>query len=177
MVLALIWAAVASCLLACMVQDMAPVPFALGALATGLACLVATRAWVTAELASRGLLLTDGQDDAIDDLGAFLRRPGLVCSFLPAAATRASARMADAVEALLASRWSPRRHRSAFPLVTAIVFGACVSGWHALIEGPGGPLGGFVIGTRYAIAGASIVLVAYATLGRYLRLVGPDRSP
>jgi hypothetical protein len=175
-VLMLIWATVATCLVAVIAQA-GSVPFALGALGTGVVCLVATReAWLAARAPQRQPG-PQRDDDVLDDLREFLRRPGSIRRILPGSVLRASSWVADVLAQWLASPWSPRRRRVLFPLVVATAFGVSISAWHTLAEGTGGPLGGLFVTAGYAITAAAIVLVAYVTVGRYLYLVGPDRRP
>ena len=55
--------------------------------------------------------------------------------------------------------------------VTAAAFGAALSTWHSLAEGVPSLGAALVIVPVYAALGAAIVVVAYATIGRYLELI------
>jgi hypothetical protein len=111
--------------------------------------------------------------DAFDDIVIFLADAGVIVgrrfAWLGAEFTTAAHRL-DAT--LRGSRFSPRRHPWAFCTVVAAVFGAAFSTWHSLAEGlapdPGSAL---LVWSLYAGITATWVVVGYALLGRYLRLI------
>ena len=111
--------------------------------------------------------------DAFDDIVAFLADAGVIAgrrfTWLGTELTTAAHRL-DAT--LRGSRLSPRRHPWAFCAVVAAVFAAAFSTWHSIAEGlapdPGSAL---LVWSLYAGITATWVVVGYALLGRYLRLI------
>ena len=111
--------------------------------------------------------------DAFDDIVIFLADAGVIVgrrfAWLGAEFTTAAHRL----DATLRGSWlSPRRHQWAFCAVVAAVFGAAFSTLHSLAEGlapdPGSAL---LVWSLYAGITATWVVVGYALLGRYLRLI------
>jgi hypothetical protein len=141
-----------------------------GTLALGAAALL-----VYALSRSRGYAgaVLPEEADAFDDIVAFLADAGVIAgrrfTWLGTELTTAAHRL-DAT--LRGSRLSPRRHPWAFCAVVAAVFGAAFSTWHSIAEGlapdPGSAL---LVWSLYAGITATWVVVGYALLGRYLRLI------
>jgi hypothetical protein len=109
--------------------------------------------------------------DLFDDVEA------LATGIVTASATPPAARRA--VEAGAAATRRLARPIRAAPwrscLVLAVAFGSALSVWHSVAEGLPSTAAGFVILPVYAAFGTGIVIVAYASVGRYLELIRHER--
>jgi hypothetical protein len=144
---------------------------------TGMLALGAAALLVYALSRSRGYAVVGAvlseEVDAFDDIVAFLAEAGVIAgrrfTWLGTELTTAAHRLDTT---LRDSRLSPRRHPWAFCAIVAAVFGAAFSTWHSLAEGlapdPGSAL---LVWWLYAGIAATWVVVGYALLGRYLRLI------
>jgi hypothetical protein len=146
-----------------------------GAVGTGISVIVAA---ALLSAAARNVAQPESRPeptdapDALDDLVAFFERLSALAHVRASRLGRAIDTVPRTLRAWLDSpRWSPRRHPVAFPAVLALVFGISFSGWHAVTEGTAWTYGGLLVSVFYAGVAATIVLMSYALLGRYLRLV------
>jgi hypothetical protein len=153
--------------------------------ATGLSALVATAelARTARRLRPAGLAGGSGrpwaaEPDAIDDVAALLDTAGRSLARISSRLGRLLAFAGTALATVGSSRWGPRRHRITWCLGLALSFGAALAAWHGIAEGvpPTGPTA-ILVGAVFTSAGAVIVVVSYACLGTYLRLIRPERRP
>ena len=113
--------------------------------------------------------------DALDDFVAWLRE--LSVSPVPrrfGAAHLAS--VATWLDAILASRLSPRQSPWLFAVLVAVAFGTAYAVWHLVVEGPPPSLvGAFLPLAVFAAFGTIAVLAGWALFGGYLRLIRSAR--
>jgi hypothetical protein len=189
--LGLVWASVGACMAALVlrarVDTSGPwlgwllVSLAVTIIAAVIASSTLQRTWRLAHAGRHPDGLTQGgreaEPDAIDDFAALLEDVGnLVARFAPALGSLFGAAGSELNEAM-SSRWGPRRHRILWCLATAIVFGICLSAWHLVVEGAASTWSDtLVVGAILAAIGAAVVVVSYALLGDYLRLIRPQPS-
>lgn len=140
---------------------------------TAMAIVVLVRVGPVGTTLSPGDPLTASSEssDAVNDLLVF---GGMVAGQLPSTAFQS--RLVAASHAgqrfLSTSTWSPRRWRTRFVVVVAVLFGASSSLWHLLVEGVPATAADAV--ASYVVFGAvasAIVLASYLALGEYLGLI------
>ncbi|MDP9342015.1 MAG: hypothetical protein M3Q23_07925 [Actinomycetota bacterium] len=188
-VLILVWASVAACLVALAghARHGAWGPWFswLVALvvATGLSAVAATVQLTRTERRFRpevkalgsGWRADPAEPDALDDIVTLL---GVAGTLLRGVTPRVGGMLSWAARTLAAAAsapWGPRRHRGAWCVGLAVSFGVALAAWHGVMEG-GAPTWpeGLLAGAVLAATGTALVLVSYASLGGYLRLIRPE---
>ncbi len=118
------------------------------------------------------------EPDALDDVAGLLQTAGRSLARWSRRIGGLLAWGGTTVAAVAASRWGPRRHRLAWCLALALGFGAALAAWHGIAEGASAHWSTqLLVGAVFASAGAAIVVVSYACLGTYLRLIRPEPRP
>jgi hypothetical protein len=189
--LGLVWASVGACIAALVfrarVDTWGPwlgwllVPLAVTTIAAAIASSTLHRTWGLARQGPHANGPAQGgrvaEPDAIDDVAALLEDVGnLLARVAPALGSLLGA-VGGELNRAMSSRWGPRRHRVLWCLVTAMVFGICLSAWHLVVEGaPSTWSGTLLVGATLAAVGAAVVVASYGLLGDFLRLIRPQPS-
>lgn len=119
---------------------------------------------------------TPAEPDALDDISALLETAGRSVAPSSRRLGRLLSTAGATVAAVASAAWGPRRHRVAWCMGLALGFGAALAAWHGLAEGvPARWTGGLAVSAVFTVVGAAIVVVSYACLGTYLRLIRPER--
>jgi hypothetical protein len=118
------------------------------------------------------------EPDALDDLAVLLETTGRSLARSNEGGGRLLASVGTAVATVASARWGPRRHRVAWCLALGLGFGVMLAAWHGIAEGaPDHWPTALLVGAVFASVGAAIVVVSYACLGTYLRLIRPEDPP